>query len=169
MDIITWIIVGVLGVFAVTTVILLMMFVMPTIKSPGRLFMEAKRKNKIVAFLDNGSHYIGTVCDRTEAEGFIKDLSGNMITVSPNSLKYCQGVMMGVGENHRSLLVNPDVVEMIDMATAKDIDVEKLKEAVDRLEKKLKQEGLYVPEKEKGNSASTDTQPAETDPQLETN
>lgn len=143
------------AIFSIVIALLLMLFVMPTIKSPGHLFIKAKKRKAPVVFLDNGSHWIGAVGQGPVKEGFIRDDYGNVITVSPNSLKYCQGVMIGVGENHRSMIVNPAIVSLIKLCKDNKLTSPEVDRIVKEIEKRINKEEENVQEKEETGTDTT--------------
>ena len=137
-DLIVWVLLGAVAALAVSLVFIIVWFVLPMKNSPGKFFLRAKRNKKPVCFLDNGSHWLVAVGESEEEEGFIRDKNGNVIAVSPNSLKYCHGVLVGVGENYRSMLVNPAIAGIIQMAVEKKLKIPDIQEAMRSLEEKIK-------------------------------
>lgn len=123
---------GIVATFSIVIVVLMMIFIKPALDSPARFFIEGKRKKKPVCALDCGSHWSFVVGDLVE--NFVRDKYGNIITVTPNSLKYGRGVLFGAGEDFRSMLANASVVEIIGKAHENKIKPEELKKNIEQIE-----------------------------------
>jgi len=134
MDILIWLIIALVCGFVIVFAFLFIQIIKPTLNSPARFFMEAKRKNKPVCILDNGSHWTVVVGEKQESDGIIKDKFDNTIIVTPNSMKYCMGVLVGVGENYRSIVVNPGIIEIISKLKEKGIYSDDVRNALEELE-----------------------------------
>ena len=173
-DIITWILIASVGILVIFIGALFMLYLNPMRNSPARFFVKAKRKNKPLAMLDNGSHWVFAVGE-TEVDGMIVDDSNVPIQVAPNSIKYGAGVRIGVGENYRGIVVDPRILKLISIANKEKIPAPVLRKAIETLEEEELQD---VQKKKEGNTTmvttdtitnatkSADTDPSETNTEL---
>lgn len=132
------------GVFLFMMVYFLLFWVQPARTSPARHIIKAKRKKKPVCLLDNGASWVMVTAEREE-DGFLVDNFGIPIFTTPNSLKYCEGVRIGVGENNRSILVNPHIVKFLKACKEEKLTARQIRELIRSLEDTLypKKEGDY--------------------------
>lgn len=114
----------------------LLYWIQPARTSPAYHFIMGKRKKKPVCALDNGATWIFIVGEE-EGDGFIIDQFGLPIFTSPGAIKYGHGVRFGVGENHRSILANPNIVRLLKAAKEENVTASELKELINWAEEKL--------------------------------
>ena len=76
-------------------------------------------------------------------------------------MKYCQGVLMGVGEDFRSLTSNVGIIDLMELIDAKDWDSaevdKKLKDLEGQLKKDLGLTDELMDEKEKSDKEQLET------------
>lgn len=139
---------GVIGALAVVIVIIILVYILPMKNSPAKFFLKAKKEKKPVIFLDNGSHFVVTTAKLVDENAAI-DEQGNAIIVSPDSLKYCLGVLMGVGENYRSILTNAVTADFVGYAVKNKFDSKKLSEYIKNIEKVIEEKAKEIKEEVK--------------------
>lgn len=123
----------IVSAFSIVIAFLIYAYITPARNSPAWLFIEAKKKRRPVILLDNGSFWKISL-GRAEGSGFVEDNEGSIVTVTPNSLKSCLGVRVGVGEYHRSITANPVVMQFIKEAEKKSFDAKDAKETVEEFD-----------------------------------
>lgn len=116
-------------------VYVMLIFVQPARNSPAGIFITAKRKKKVVAFLDSGTRWIPVISEK-EGNGFIIDQYGEVVFTPPKSLKPCKSVLFGVGENSRSFLANPEALPILKNAKEKNLKITEISALIEDFEKK---------------------------------
>lgn len=137
-----WVTAGLTAAFSIVFVWMILYFLVPMKNSPGRHFVKAKREKKPIVFLDAGKYWkcvIGK--DKVGEEKAQVIRSGQNIIKGSQGLKYCEGVMVGVAEDFRSLLVNIGIIDLMEIINKKGWDPkavqERLTEIADNLKKDL--------------------------------
>ncbi len=143
MDILTWILAGAVAALSIFIAFLILQYIRPMASSPGKYFVKAKRERKPVFILDDGPIYrivIGTDKQTKSSEILRAGEEKDIIKKGPGSLKYCEGVLMGVGENFRSFLANIAILDLMEIINEKDWDFADVKERIDKITDTLKRE-----------------------------
>ena len=146
MDWITWVLAGGFAAVVVALVVVIIMFVNPVRNSPARHIVKAKREGKPVMWLDCGAFFSCVVGEdkNIKSVGEKADMvrvSNGFVRKTPKALKYCEGVLMGFGEDFRSMVANVAIMELIEAITRKgwsdeEINI-KLLAVIDKLKKDL--------------------------------
>ncbi|MCX6817727.1 MAG: hypothetical protein NTU57_02625 [Candidatus Aenigmarchaeota archaeon] len=138
-----WITFIVVAVFSVLFVIVIMYFILPMRSSPAKHFVKAKRENRPVFFLDAGKYFRCVVGKDKNNEGpadIYRSAKGRDYIKGGLGLKYCEGVLVGVAEDFRSLTTNIGVIDLMEMIVAKKWDPEEAKKKLDEISKHLKED-----------------------------
>jgi hypothetical protein len=145
------VIAAVVAAFAITIVYLILMYVNPALKTPGRYFIEAYRKKKIVVAMDAGNRWVFHA-GKLEKDDFVRvpdkydKKIENMIIVTPKSIKHAPGCMFAVGEDMRASLINPALASLINDLVKKRIpyiEFRKAMEIIDCLIREKMESGDY--------------------------
>lgn len=130
---------GIVAGFSLTIVFLIMYFIKPALDTPARFFIEARRKKKPVYILDAGKMWKFVVPEYVDMK-YAKKGNEIIFRGDTNAEKMAYGgVLVGVGENERSLLVAGNTAEMIARLKEKGVDADKLKEILDEIKKNEKE------------------------------
>lgn len=132
--------------FSIVIVLIILLYIQPVRNSPAKFFVDAKKNKKNVYFLDDGSRYIITTGKAVD-ESVGVDEQGNAIIISPNSMKYCMGILMGVGENYRSILTNATTADFVEFAMKNKWDMDKVKDYIANIEKVVEKKADEIVEK----------------------
>jgi hypothetical protein len=142
-EIITWAFAGAFAASAIVVVYLIMQYIRPMAASPGKYFVKAKREKKPIFILDDGPIYrivIGTDKQSKNTEILRAGEEKDVIKKGPGSLKYCEGVLMGIGENFRSFLANIAILDLMEIINEKEWTFDDIKLRLDKLVDVLKQD-----------------------------
>lgn len=115
-----WVTAIVVAMFSIVFVWMIMYFLIPMKNSPARHFVKAKRDKKPIVLLDAGKYWrcvIGKDKVGEEKAQIIR--SGQDVIKGSQGLKFCEGVMLGVAEDFRSLLVNIGIIDLMEMINKK--------------------------------------------------
>lgn len=135
----TWVVAILVAAFSIMFVFILVWFIIPAKNSPARHFIKAKREKKPVFFLDAGKFFKGVVCDHKVGEEKAQVFRhGQDIIKGGEGMKYCEGVLMGIGEDFRSLTANVAIIDLMEMIEAKGWDSNTVSEKLKKLESQLK-------------------------------
>ena len=145
MDWITWALAGGMAAVSVALVVIILMFVKPMRDSPARHIVKAKREGKPVVFLDCGSYFSCNVGEdkSTKAVGEKAEMirvGQGFVRKTPKGMKYCEGVLMGFGEDFRAMVANVAIMDLIDMIEKKGWDVEEVNHKLTVLVENLKKD-----------------------------
>jgi len=130
---------GITAGFVIAIVILIYLYIKPALDSPARFFIKAKRKKMPVYILDDGNkwrfvipEYLDNSYAKTKSEVIFRGDKG------AEKMAY-GGVLVGVGENERSLLVSAKTAEMIAKLKEKGVDPDKLREILNGIRESEKE------------------------------
>jgi hypothetical protein len=141
MNIWIWVTAGVVSAFSIVFVWMIFYFLVPMKNSPARHFVKAKRDKKPIFLLDAGKIWRCVVGDQkigSEKAQIFRH--GQDIIKGDQGLKYCEGVMIGVAEDFRSLLVNVGIVDLMDMINKKDWEPSEIQERLNKIAENLKKD-----------------------------
>lgn len=142
-DILVWALAGGLAACSVIIVFLIVQYIRPMAASPGKYFVKAKREKKPIFILDDGPIYrivIGHDKQSKNTEILRAGDEKDIIKKGPGSLKYCEGVLMGVGENFRSFLANVAILDLMEVINEKGWEPGELKKRLDKMMDVLKKD-----------------------------
>jgi hypothetical protein len=147
MDWITWVLAAGFAAVVVALVVVIITFVNPVRNSPARHIVKAKREGKPVMWLDCGAFFSCVIGEDKnnksvgEKADMIRTSNGGFVRKTPKALKYCEGVLMGFGEDFRSMVANVAIMELIEAITRKEWSDEeinkKLLAVIDKLKSDL--------------------------------
>ena len=143
LDIWIWITAIVTAGFSIFITFLLYWIVIPARGSFARHVIKARRDNKPIFFLDNGKFFrcvIGEDKQSSASTEVYRDKDGKNIIKGGQGMKYCEGVLMGIAEDFRSLTVNIGILDLLEGIVAKKWDGTELEERLNKLTEKLKQD-----------------------------
>lgn len=132
---------AVVAIFSIALVWILLAIVVPARNSPAKYFIRAKRDKKPVFFLDAGKYFrcvVGRDKVGTGAAEVHKIENGPDIIKGGQGLKYCEGILMGVAEDFRSLCTNIGIIDLMEMITAKNWNPEEVTKRLEEISEKLK-------------------------------
>ena len=138
-----WVLAIMTAAFVIMFVWIILHFIWPMATSPGKHFVKARRDKKPVFILDDGPIYrivIGHDKAEKNSEILRAGEGSDVIRKGPGSLKYCEGVLMGVGENFRSFLANLAIIDLIEIMNEKGWNVEEVKTRIEKLQDHLKKD-----------------------------
>lgn len=133
-NIFMWAFAGSVAGFTILVVALIMYFIAPIRGTDAWMFIQARKNRKPVLFLDDGSKWRVTI-GKNMTRDFIEDDEGNFIAISPGSLKWSKGVLVGVGDDHRSITAKPRLTKLLAQAKEQGWDVETLKKKIQKIDK----------------------------------
>lgn len=142
-DVLVWGLAGGVAAEAILIVFLIVQYIKPMAASPGKYFVKAKREKKPIFILDDGPIYritIGTDKQTKNTEILRSGEEKDIIKKGPGSLKYCEGVLMGVGENFRSFLANVAILDLMEIINEKEWNLSEVKERLDKIVDVIKKE-----------------------------
>lgn len=142
-DILVWALAGGVAACSVIIVFLIVQYIRPMAASPGKYFVKAKRERKPVFILDDGPIYrivIGHDKQSKNTEILRAGEEKDVIKKGPGSLKYCEGVLMGVGENFRSFLANVAILDLMEIINEKEWTPEEVEKRLDKMMDVLKKD-----------------------------
>lgn len=159
MTILIFVAFGGMAALGIALVVVIMKYVQPLKNSPAKFFVKAKKEKKKVFIMDDGARFI-IATGKTIDDNMAVDDNGNAILISPDSIKYCMGVEMAIGENYRSIVTNAVVADIINFARKHNWDAKKIMDYIKRIEqiqqkteseiKSHVEEAINVQEKETG-------------------
>jgi hypothetical protein len=129
--------------FSIILVWLIMHFIMPMKNSFARHIVKARRENRPVVFADAGKYFktiIGEKKTGTEEAQIIRDGINIVKAGNVGGMKYCEGVLMGIAEDFRSLVANVAILDLMEMIDAKGWEPEEVKARLTNLEEYLKKD-----------------------------
>jgi len=134
-----WVLAIMIAAFSIVIVWIIMYFLLPMKNSPARHVVKAKRDRKPVFFLDDGKFFRCIVGDHPVGEEKAQVFRhGQDIVKGGEGMKYCEGVLMGIGEDFRSLTVNVGIIDLMEMIETKGWDAAEVKEKLEKLAEQLK-------------------------------
>ena len=145
-----WMFIATLCAMAIVVVFLIVKYISPMMNSPAKHFVKARRENKPLVILDAGKYWKFIVGDKKVTEDdsgqTIKGEKGKDFVKTGNvgGMKYGEGVLMGVGEDFRSLVANISVIDLMEMIEKKGWDTEEVKARLERISEGLKKDLGYV-------------------------
>lgn len=144
MDFLVWIFAGGLALMSVLLVWLIIAYVRPAMQTCAKYFIQAKRNNKPIVALCDGSRWIFKVAKNT-SPGLLIDDEGIPIEITPKSLMWGGGVLFGAGEYYRSKLANAKAVDFIAKVHEKGMTIEEAAELIQKIDDILNKEKGNVP------------------------
>jgi len=145
-----WMFIATLCAMAILTVFLIVKYISPMQSSCAKHFVKAKRENKPVVILDAGKYWKVIVGDKKITE----DDSGQTIrgekgkdfvkTGNVGGMKFCGGILMGIGEDFRSLVANIGIIDLMEMIDKKGWDTEEVKKRLNEISEGLKKDLGYM-------------------------
>ena len=135
---------------AIVVVYLIVKYISPMQSSCAKHFVKAKRENKPIVILDAGKYYKVIVGDKkVDADDSIQIIRGEkgrdfVKTGNVGGMKYCGGILMGIGEDFRSLVANLAVIDLMEMIEKKKWDSEEVKRRLDEISHGLKRDLGYI-------------------------
>ena len=141
LDIWIWITAIVTSAFSIFIVFLLYWIVIPARGSFARHVIKARRDNKPIFFMDVGKYFrcvIGEEKQSSASTEVYRDKLGKNIIKGGQGMKYCEGVLMGIAEDFRSLTVNIGILDLLEGIVAKKWDAKEIEERLEKLSEKLK-------------------------------
>lgn len=142
-----FIVAGVIAVFVIIFVWMIYHFIWPMRNSFARHIVKAKREGKPVLFLDGGKFFRCLIPDTKVGDEKAQIYRAGQDVIKAGSvggMKYCEGVLMGVGEEFRSLIANVAVIDLMDMLKRKDWDGDEVNKLLKKLSEDLRIELGYV-------------------------
>lgn len=147
-DILTWIFAGGFAACAITVVYLIIAYIYPMFTSPGKYFMRAKKEKKPIVILDTGKYFRFVVGDDKIGEEKNQVIrKGTDVVKIPNvgGLKYAEGnVLMGIGEDFRSMITNVAIMDLMGELNRKGWDADLINSLLKDLISNLKIDLGYV-------------------------
>lgn len=138
-----WLFIISVSAFSIVFVWIILHFINPMKNSFARHIVKARRENKPVAILDAGKYFKVIVGEKKvgqEEFQIIRDGINVVKAGNVGGMKYCEGVLMGVGEDFRSLIANVAIVDLMELVEAKDWNPEEIKARLNKLEEYLKRD-----------------------------
>jgi len=136
-----WILAIMIAAFSIVIVWIIMYFLLPMKNSPARHIVKAKRERKPAFFLDDGKFFRCVVGDHQVGEEKAQVFRhGQDIVKGGEGMKYCEGVLMGIGEDFRSLTVNVGIIDLMELIETKGWDADEVKSKLEKLADKLKED-----------------------------
>lgn len=136
-----WVVAILVAAFAIMFVFLLVWFIIPARGSPARHFIKGKREKKPVFFLDAGKFFKCVVGDHPVGKEKAQVWrNGQDIIKGGQGMKYCEGVLTGVGEDFRSLTVNVGIIDLMELIEAKGWKTDEVEQKLKSLEDQLKKD-----------------------------
>ena len=136
-----WVVAIMVAVFSILFVFMLVWFIIPARGSPAKHFIKGKREKKPVFFLDAGKFFKCVVGDQKVGKEKAQVWrNGQDIIKGGQGMKFCESVLMGVGEDFRSLTVNVGIVDLMELIEAKGWNAEEVKTKLKSLEDQLKKD-----------------------------
>lgn len=136
-----WVLALMIAAFSIVLVFLIMYFIVPMKNSPGKYFVKAKREKKPVIFLDAGKFWRCVVCEQKVGEEKAQIFrNGQDIIKGGQGMKYCEGVLVGVAEDFRSLLVNIGLIDLMDGINKKKWEPTELEDKLKIITENLKRD-----------------------------
>lgn len=142
-----FIVAGLVAAFVIIFVWMIYHFIWPMRNSFARHIVKAKRENKPVLFLDGGKFFRCIVPETKVGDEKAQIYRSGQDVIKAGSvggMKYCEGVLMGVGEEFRSLIANVAIIDLMDMLKKKDWDSEEVNRLLKKLSEDLRIELGYV-------------------------
>lgn len=138
LDIWIWATAGVTAAFSITFVWMIYYFIVPIRGSFARHVVRAKREKKPIFFLDAGKFFRCVVGDDQigQEKGQVMRANNGMdvIKMSPTGgLKYCESVMVGIGEDFRSIIANTAIMELMETINEKDWTTDQIDELLTKV------------------------------------
>ena len=144
-----WITAIVTATYTIFVVWLIMWFVWPAKSSFAKYIIKAKREGKPVVILDAGKKWkviIGDTKVGKEKHEIIRS-GDDIVKMSSLGMKYAEGgVLLGVGEDFRSLVANVCILDLMEMVDKKGWNEEEIKKRLDDISEGLKKDLGYVDE-----------------------
>jgi hypothetical protein len=91
--------------------------------------------------MDVGKYFrcvIGEEKQSSASTEVYRDKLGKNIIKGGQGMKYCEGVLMGIAEDFRSLTVNIGILDLLEGIVAKKWDAKEIEERLEKLSEKLK-------------------------------
>jgi len=142
-ELLTWVFAGAFAAMVVLLVWVFLAYLRPAMTSVAWLFIRAKRKNKPIVALDDGSRWVFKVAEKV-APGILMPKDEIPIEITPKSIKWGGGVQFGAGELFRSKVANTKMVDFFAQAERGELDNEKLVKKIATIESAVNQELLRM-------------------------
>lgn len=142
-----FIVAGLVAAFVIIFVWMIYHFIWPMRNSFARHIVKAKREGKPVLFLDAGKFFRCLIPDTKVGEEKAQIYRSGQDVIKAGSvggMKYCEGVLMGVGEEFRSLIANVAIIDLMEMLKRKEWDQEEVNKLLKQLSEDLRIELGYV-------------------------